>query len=166
MDNSETCIKMCEKAKEIQKVRNHIYEEGDYCYCSECGLFIHSEGKLYDFGGIIWLPRQDQLQEIYLDMAPALRNFPQVISARLYSFANPPRRLKRPPLVILEDDDNSEEATAIRKQAREEATKVLNPLEVEYPKQFTSMEQLWLAFVMKEKYGKIWDGEDWVKHSP
>ena len=24
-----------------------------------------------------------------------------------------------------------------------------------------SMEQLWLAFVMKEKYNKVWDGEDW-----
>jgi len=24
-----------------------------------------------------------------------------------------------------------------------------------------SMEQLWLAFVMKEKYGKIWKGKDW-----
>lgn len=27
---------------------------------------------------------------------------------------------------------------------------------------FTSMEQLWLAFVMKTKYNKIWDGEDWI----
>jgi len=26
---------------------------------------------------------------------------------------------------------------------------------------FTSMEQLWLAFVMKAK-GKVWNGEDWV----
>jgi len=26
----------------------------------------------------------------------------------------------------------------------------------------TSMEQLWLAFVMKEKYSKVWDGEDWI----
>ncbi len=26
---------------------------------------------------------------------------------------------------------------------------------------FTSMEQLWLAFVMKEKYNKIWNGEKW-----
>lgn len=25
-----------------------------------------------------------------------------------------------------------------------------------------SMEQLWLAFVMKEKYNKVWNGEDWV----
>jgi len=26
-----------------------------------------------------------------------------------------------------------------------------------------SMEQLWLAFVMKEKYNKVWNGEDWGK---
>ena len=24
-----------------------------------------------------------------------------------------------------------------------------------------SMEQLWLAFVMKEKYNKVWDGKEW-----
>jgi len=29
--------------------------------------------------------------------------------------------------------------------------------------QFTSMEQFWLAFVMKEKFGKVWNGTDWVK---
>ncbi len=30
---------------------------------------------------------------------------------------------------------------------------------------FPSMAQLWLAFVMKEKYGKVWDSskQDWVK---
>ena len=27
---------------------------------------------------------------------------------------------------------------------------------------FTSMEQLWLAFVMKEKFNKIWGGEKWT----
>lgn len=26
-----------------------------------------------------------------------------------------------------------------------------------------SMEQLWLAFVMKEKYQKTWNGKEWVK---
>ena len=31
---------------------------------------------------------------------------------------------------------------------------------VEYSK--SSWEQLWLAFVMKEKYGKVWNGEEWV----
>jgi len=28
---------------------------------------------------------------------------------------------------------------------------------------YKSMEQLWLAFVMKVKYGKHWDGKEWVK---
>ena len=28
---------------------------------------------------------------------------------------------------------------------------------------FTSMEQLWLAFVMKERYSKLWNGEEWIK---
>ncbi len=26
---------------------------------------------------------------------------------------------------------------------------------------FKTWEQLWLAFVMKEKYNKVWDGEEW-----
>ena len=26
----------------------------------------------------------------------------------------------------------------------------------------TSMEQLWLAFVMKKKYSKVWNGQEWV----
>ena len=30
------------------------------------------------------------------------------------------------------------------------------------PMHNTSMEQLWLAFVMKEKYNKIWNGEEWL----
>ena len=34
----------------------------------------------------------------------------------------------------------------------------------EYPFGFTSMEQLWLAFVMKEKYQKTWNGKEWVKN--
>ncbi len=27
---------------------------------------------------------------------------------------------------------------------------------------FKSLEQLWLAYVMKRKFNKIWDGENWV----
>ena len=27
---------------------------------------------------------------------------------------------------------------------------------------FTSMEQLWLAFVLKEKYNKTWNGSEWI----
>ena len=28
---------------------------------------------------------------------------------------------------------------------------------------FTSMEQLWLAFVMREKYNKVWNEEEWIE---
>ncbi len=28
---------------------------------------------------------------------------------------------------------------------------------------YTSMEQLWLAFVMKELYSKQWNGNNWIK---
>ena len=31
-----------------------------------------------------------------------------------------------------------------------------------YYLQFTSMEQLWLAFLLSEKYNKCWDGERWI----
>ena len=31
-----------------------------------------------------------------------------------------------------------------------------------YWEDFTSMEQLWLAFVMKEKWNKVWNGEEWI----
>ena len=27
---------------------------------------------------------------------------------------------------------------------------------------FLSMEQLWLAFVMRKKYGKVWNSKEWV----
>lgn len=28
---------------------------------------------------------------------------------------------------------------------------------------FKSMEQLWFAFVMKENFGKVWNGSGWIK---
>ncbi len=32
----------------------------------------------------------------------------------------------------------------------------------DYIKQFDSMEQLWLAFVMKENYNKVWNNNEWI----
>lgn len=40
---------------------------------------------------------------------------------------------------------------------------VSNPYgELQYFIEGISMEQLWLAFVMKEKFNKTWNGEDWL----
>ncbi|KKN39682.1 hypothetical protein LCGC14_0741170 [marine sediment metagenome] len=38
----------------------------------------------------------------------------------------------------------------------------LHEIPTEEFKDFTSMEQLWLAFVKKAKHGKHWNGEGWV----
>jgi hypothetical protein len=66
---------------------------------------------------LVWLPRQDQLQEMveYPDLGSILRD------VREFWMLNSSY----------------------------------------HPIDFTSMEQLWLAFVMKEKFDKVWNGEGW-----
>ncbi len=60
MDTSESYIKMCEKAGEIQQLK----PDGSQ------GEFVHCDGEAYQemddrpLTPYIWLPRQDQLQEM------------------------------------------------------------------------------------------------------
>ena len=136
MDTSETYIKLCEKAEEIQKLHKdwvvgdiyfiHYCPTGWIAYASigcsgeDCGsLQDMSKDGLIRLDGETWLPRQDQLQEMVL---------------------NPPNTLC------------SDIPTMVR---------LFGVFLAVHP-QFNSMEQLWLAFVMKEKYNKTWDGESWV----
>lgn len=44
-------------------------------------------------------------------------------------------------------------------------TQVIYDCGEEYLEQFKSWEQLWLAFVMKELYHKVWSGTDWIKEA-
>jgi hypothetical protein len=63
VDTSEKYIKMCESAKPIQHVWNPIIE--DYIYDpadGEARVWFGYPPKEYD--ELVWLPRQDQLQEI------------------------------------------------------------------------------------------------------
>ena len=66
-------------------------------------------------GNYVWLPRQDQLQEMFL---PMLEGNCHWMLEECYKFITLP-----------------------------------------YSLQLESMEQIWLAFIMKEKNGKIWDAE-------
>ena len=144
MDTSSQYVKMCEKIGEIQKgwklkeldqyvVISPSYRDGyitgEYIdgyyrqFREETWLELiierHSIG-VKDVK-IIWLPRQDQLQEMVTDFP----DHPHTLIARFYDF-------------------DLEYCAATWTE--------------------TSMEQLWLAFVMHEKYQKIWDSkkEDWV----
>jgi len=154
MDTSETYIKMCEKAVEIQKLRlregmKSDWADGDFCYMARDdrsmdhlyyrGVHIVWNDLLpcagyHDYDSYwpnvpedaIWLPRQDQLQEI---SNWNLWELNWRYAAWLFD--------------IGEDG--------------------LCDFHVNHQNiQFTSMEQLWLAFVMKEKYNKIWNGDEWI----
>lgn len=125
MDTSETYIKMCKKAEEIQSLFLEKNKSG-WIRSSLVGLLINAidkNGEVFTAYGkdLIWLPRQDQLQEMMQ---------PNDMSARtlLSQFALWSEQQKH-----------------------------------DIPNAFASMEQLWLAFVMKKKYNKVWNGEDWVK---
>ncbi len=134
MDTSETYIKMCEKSVEITS--EHTLFEGDFYYWDnwrlghpllpnqvEIGVDYHNwSGRVILKGGrYIWLPRQDQLQEIIATH----RNTNYTVRI-IHEF------------VFWLDDTK-----------------------IGYYENL-SMEQLWLIFVMKEKYNKVWDGEDWI----
>ena len=122
MDTSETYVKMCEKATEIQAEKVE-YRQGDYF----AGKSIEWQIVMCSRKGgtpillmTVWLPRQDQLQEMLFDT--------EHIFAR----------------VVL-----------LKEFVRQNERYILNKMR--------SFEQLWLAFVMQERYSKIWNGEDWIK---
>ncbi|MCK4818972.1 hypothetical protein KA005_24580 [bacterium] len=116
MDTTEKYIEMCSAAKEIQKLvpRDHHGSAG-----GDKSFFGYSE-KL---NGMVWLPRQDQLQKM-LDWENEGECGVVLIDA-FYNFVK--HRYDASPF----NNTNS------------------------------SWEQLWLAFVMHEKYNKTWDGKGW-----
>ena len=78
--------------------------------------YEEKQSKEYSF---IWLPRQDQLQEMVINS-----DYAMTYCSRLWDWAG-------------------------------------KQMSGHYVMKFASMEQLWLALVMKEKYNKTWNGETW-----
>ena len=130
MDTSEVYIKMSD-CPEIQGLRHHhgmeggSYLVGDFYSWDD---YIENVCGHCDMGGLldtkyIWLPRQDQLQEM---MEPVV-GYPNNLVCDFWEWFD-------------------------------ECNGIDNDIA------FTSMEQLWLAFYMKEKYNKTWDGDAWKSH--
>ncbi len=116
MDNTETYIRMSD-CEEIQGQRPSHGSPEDLG--SEHG-FYDREDEIQ--ATRVWLPRQDQLQEMMTIDHP-------YTSLKLLS--------------------------ALAQFCSVDNLKNLG--------QWLSMEQLWLAFVMKKKYNKVWDGKSWTK---
>ena len=135
MDTTKKNILMCEKAEEIQKIwkprvgdlawRGTKYlPTKDACgYLTDVDVF---DTQGYKARGSVWLPRQDQLQEMVNEGSV------EFLTRRFNKFA-------------------LDECHIMSGSCH------LNGFAV-----FETLEQLWLAFVMKEKYNKIWNGTDWV----
>ena len=130
MDTSETYIKMCD----CPEIQDYWWErgvqEGDFLWdrTQDPKAFYFNFGKLelakepVDRSKCaLWLPRQDQLQEMFTednDMVGLWGGIVQLLYEYILSL--PDKGLTIP-----------------------------------------SMEQLWLAFVTKEKHNKVWNGEEW-----
>lgn len=126
---------MCGEAEEIQALCQN--NTGDFILEDGwIGILIRDESYVYTLDSqdwkpdnkirrSVWLPRQDQLQEMI--------------------GAQTPEKLLWELNCQIDDCKN-------------DYTGELS----NYYRQFTSMEQLWLAVVMKLKFNKTWTGEDWV----
>lgn len=137
MDTTETYRKMsdCPEIQELcrwefaDRVATKIQLVPNSCYIpyvvgrNTCRVFLnigYDMDKEVAKDLCIWLPRQDQLQEML--------------------------SIKDVPL-----------------QSVAWVGYLLCLLQYDFARWTTSMEQLWLAFVMKEKYNKVWNGDNWNK---
>jgi hypothetical protein len=138
MDTSEIYIKMCDCA-EIQDLRSDIGGDDEKFFCPTDGDLVYDKDNDWSFiicgarhcnwsvgyyeNADIWLPRQDQLQEMV-------------------------------------DDTDDRKLSLIEKWTDQTYIDHWKPWGI-----FKSFEQLWLAFVMSEKFGLIWNGTEWVTNN-
>ena len=127
MDKSSAYIKMCESAKVMQKKWKP--EFGDFFVSMSLGLTSPCQPIVSDLEKkvsylktikAVWLPRQDQLQEMVIE------NYATPWDLAI-AFSN-----------------------------------VLMGENASYFEKSDSMEKLWLAFIMLEKYKKKWNDGEWV----
>ena len=126
MDKSSPYIKMCESADLIQK--RWQPEFGDFFVSMSLGLTSQCEPITSDLEKkasylktikAVWIPRQDQVQEIIIEHYPTSWDLAIAFSNGLIG---------------------------------ENAS---------YFEKFDSMEKLWLAFIMLEKYKRKWKEAEW-----
>ena len=147
---TENYIKMCEQAEEIQKSninigKRHFSNQDFVAYNFREGLkvYICSEiSRYWLIDDLIWLPTQEQLQEIILPIF--LKRFSTTHALR-------------------------NDSSFICRMIIEKFQRWINrssPSFDEYMAMFNDLNELWIAFVMKEKYNKIWTGEKWEVMKP
>lgn len=134
MDTTDKYIKMCKNAEEIQSA--WVYKSGDYGHFYKHVVLLHTVGiEKYKY---VWIPRQDQLQDILSDTATV-----GYLINGLDAFYDPESQCgySDPPCRSCRNLGERRRAT------------------------YDTMEEFWIGFVMYERFGKEWDAEksEWVK---
>ncbi len=161
MDTSEKYIEMCRKAEEIQELFKGA--KGDF-YAWQAkknsplmpGVFggglcgdLDQEDLLLIKEELIWLPRQDQLQEMLIGLESRITRESLEVSCIF----------KNARSILLGFWEFYTDEFGVKNKYYANG---IFPLNKENGP-FDSLEQLWLAFVMREKYDKIRDGGNWIK---
>ena len=137
MDTSKTYVRMCECAEEIQEqMPSHIGDDGRF--------------RLTRFGDNVYMRiGGTQNDEGFCDG---------------YKLVWLPRWDQLLEILIERVGDGIHDDTCWFKYSdRTMALKSLYEFALKEDCRFDSHEQLLLAFVMREKHGKVWSGEDWEK---
>ena len=153
MDISTQYVRLCLKAKEIQALSPEGESGSWYVDGEKLGDVLgvrltNTEKKLYkerhEGKCLIWLPSQDQLQEMFSSGMFSLDAlFPLDTWSLQLSFFG----------FMYEVNLSTVQDETIRFER--------SP----YAYQFCSLEQLWLAFIMKKKYNKIWVKGEWAEET-
>jgi hypothetical protein len=135
MDTSEIYIKMCEKAEEVQELKHKGLQHHIYLEKGDYTIWhnLHSTPIICSQGYDLMLGIADKIFWL-----PRQDQLQEIV------------------LPTLKYQDTEHLLRAFNEWDFSE--KGYEP----YSRLLTSMEQLWLAFVMKEKYNKIWNGEEWI----
>jgi len=148
MDATNRYVMMCQKAEEIQNlwspkqcdfIINHEDMEEGLSFCKPAESMVQVVGMYYDDqdGEKFQQEREDlKEQALWLPRQDQLQKIIEPDNARVYSLTS----------IVMERQYHD-----YTKNASVAASEL-----------FYSMEQLWLAYIMKEKFHKVWNEEEWA----
>ena len=161
MDTSKIYVKMCEKAEEIQKPWQPSI--GDW--------FLHDYHGTTGFGkseDTIWPDKEEWDKIECLTYKPSIDDYIEVSEANGSHGVYTSSDLLKDRHVWLPRQDQLQEMTwdFPFAQAFDDLERFSESVSFKIVKQqslpkLPTWEQLWLAFAMKEKYDKVWDGTNW-----
>lgn len=145
MDCGSVYIKMCEKAEDVQKIKGQFALVGG-------DMYAYSIAKKLIWGGSDWHddPKSKD-RETQVAMTYGTGDYYDVCPGKYIAWL--PRQ-----------DQLQEMAKGdLRDKLLRFHSFWFGHGFLEEPRVFFTMEQLWLAFLMKERYNKIWDDKEWVE---